>query len=521
MKVLLVDDEEHVREGITLAVDWRKFGVTEVLEAEDGRQALALAREHKPAVMFCDMNMPGMDGVALLRSLRRESLKTQVIVVSGYDHFAYTHAALMAKGVDYLLKPFRKKDLEQALTRAVTAWREQESSEEEENHSGFRIRQAEDLLDEHKLAGYLKGEFAFHEGIRHIFARRGLPAGSVTAAMLLPSNRSDIQYRRFQGDVELFAFALHNIAHEVLEPYNPYYLCRLDDEQWVLLTFWGSSGMMPSKQKFYIEKLAQCWLDTLGLKMLIGIHEGEAGAETLPQAIAGARAALLMCDVISGVPQRKDDATKLPSLAERRIFLETALQRKDKAYVAEIVRSFAQELKDRGTLRLKDLQGYTYEANLLLEKAYRDRPSDNNAAVSFMPLWIADIDEWQRLFAEAWCSLIDRSGGGFPIRSIEAIHEYITLHFQEDISLAMLSRKFNFNPWYIARKFKETYGTTIITYLTELRVERAKSLLVGTNISVSEMAGLLGYTDENYFGKVFKKQTGLSPLQFRKENRHV
>ncbi|UUZ81280.1 helix-turn-helix transcriptional regulator [Paenibacillus sp. P26] len=84
----------------------------------------------------------------------------------------------------------------------------------------------------------------------------------------------------------------------------------------------------------------------------------------------------------------------------------------------------------------------------------------------------------------------------------------------------MLSEKFHFSPQYIAKKFKELYNTTVMTYLTEPRMEKAKSLLIHTEMPVSEMAATLGYADENYFGKVFKKQTGSSPLQYRKQRRH-
>ncbi|UUZ81282.1 response regulator [Paenibacillus sp. P26] len=232
MKILIADDEEHVREGIELAVDWGKFGVTERLMAEDGRQALKLIRSHQPAVLFCDMSMPGMDGTELLRLLREEGWDTQVIVVSGYDAFQYTRAAIRASGVDYLLKPFRKSDLEQALERAVAAWRERESHLQEKRETGYRLRQADALLDEQKLAAYFKGEAAFSEAIRGIFYKVGLQAERIRAALVLPRNRMGLVDRRFFGDGELFVFAVNNIAHETLKPYGSHYLCRLDDYQW-------------------------------------------------------------------------------------------------------------------------------------------------------------------------------------------------------------------------------------------------------------------------------------------------
>ncbi|MFH5185839.1 helix-turn-helix transcriptional regulator [Paenibacillus sp. TAB 01] len=161
------------------------------------------------------------------------------------------------------------------------------------------------------------------------------------------------------------------------------------------------------------------------------------------------------------------------------------------------------------------------EANLLLEQASRLIRDERIAADIFLPVWISDLDEWEKLMIQQWWRLIEETGGeGFSSRGIQAIRDYMHRHFQDDLSLSVLSERFHFSPQYIAKKFKELYNTTVMTYLTELRMEKAKSLLIHTDMSVLDMAEALGYADENYFGKVFKKQTGLSPLQYRKQQRH-
>ncbi|PYI57285.1 response regulator transcription factor [Paenibacillus flagellatus] len=520
MNVLIVDDEDHVREGITLAVDWAKFGVDRLLYAENGEQALALAVEHRPAVIFCDMSMPGMDGAELLQRLRRHDPSAQLIVVSGYDHFSYTHAALLAKGIDYLLKPFRTSDLEQALGRAVAEWKRHMSQFEKQIEDGDKLRRADALMDEQKLAGYFKGEIVFNEDIRRLFARRGLPLERLEAALYLPINRSELLHDRFRGDTELLAFSLNNIAHDILNRYGAHYLCRLDEHQWLLLTV-PEDPNGAGRHRYHAEKVAAAWRETLGLHALLGRHEGHVAADRLDDAIAGARSDLLRHDVLHGDtrPAGSPSTDKLPRLTDQQLVLETALKRKDKALAGRAIRSFTGQLRALGSLRLKELQGFTHEANLLLEKMSRTPQAETKLANRTMPLWIGHFDEWERVLIGLWETLIDESGEETPDRSVEAIRDYIADHYQDDLSLTTLAAVFNFNPWYISRRFKELYGTTVITYLTELRIDKAKSLLTQTNMSVSEMAGKLGYADENYFGKVFKKQTGLSPLQFRKERR--
>jgi|GEM_PF-788336 len=521
MKVLIADDEEHVREGIELSVDWERFGVTERLMAEDGRQAMELIRQHRPAILFCDMSMPGMDGTELLRLLREEGWETQVIVVSGYDSFPYTRAAIQAGGVDYLLKPFRKSDLEQALSRAVAVCRERENSQQTERDKGDRVRRADALLDEQKLSVFFKGDIAFHEGIRGLLYKVGLPTDRLGAALVLPCNRMGLVEKRFFGDGELFVFAVNNIAHETLKPYGTHYLCRLDDYQWLLLTSAGSAHSSGAYRR-YMDRLAEAWRKTLGLRVLLGYSGTETSAESLPQAIGAARAALWRCDVLGGGAEPKADAGKpSPRLTDRQLLLQTALKNENRAYAAEIIRSFTDQLRERGTLSVKELQACTMEANLLLEQASRLIRDERIAADIFLPVWISDLDEWEKLMIQQWWRLIEETGGeGFSSRGIQAIRDYMHRHFQDDLSLSVLSERFHFSPQYIAKKFKELYNTTVMTYLTELRMEKAKSLLIHTDMSVLDMAEALGYADENYFGKVFKKQTGLSPLQYRKQQRH-
>ncbi|WP_410515099.1 response regulator [Paenibacillus sp. BR2-3] len=515
--MLIVDDEEHVREGIDLAVDWDKFGITKRLHAEEGQQALDMIRLYKPAVMFCDMSMPGMDGMELLRLLREEGWDTQVIVVSGYDDYQYTRAAVRANGLDYLLKPFSKSELEQVLEQAVMAYKHKEVSLVEEREAGFRIKWADALVYEQKLASFFKEESVFQEGLRGHLYKIGLPAERLRVAIILPCNRMELVERRYGGDRELFIFAINNIAHETFRPYGAHYLCRLDDYQWVLVAAFAKDSRGAEEHRRCMEKAAAAWRETVGLETLIGICQSEADAAGITGAVGKARSTLLK-SVIWKDSRQEAASGEPPRLMDQQFLLQTALDTGNKAYAAEIIRSFVERLRKWAEIRLKDLQACTIEANLLLEWASRLLHHGKETADLLMPLWISDLDEWERTFIRHWWALMEEQGrDGLGNRGMEAIREYIERHFQKDLSLSVLSERFHFSPQYIAKKFKELHNTTVMTYLTDIRMDKAKSLLRFTNKPVSEIANSLGYDDENYFGKVFKKQNGISPLQYRKQ----
>ena len=115
LKVLVVEDEELIRKGIILTVDWASLDCVVVGEAANGEEALeAVARFH-PSLIITDLKMPRMDGIELLRRLREQGCRAYVIILTAYDSFTYAQSALRLGAVDFLLKPFHDGDLEQAI----------------------------------------------------------------------------------------------------------------------------------------------------------------------------------------------------------------------------------------------------------------------------------------------------------------------------------------------------------------------------------------------------------------------
>lgn len=102
-------------------------------------------------------------------------------------------------------------------------------------------------------------------------------------------------------------------------------------------------------------------------------------------------------------------------------------------------------------------------------------------------------------------------------RVITGITRYLQEHLAEEVSLTVLSEEFHLNPQYISQLFKNEIGVGFLAYLTNIRMEKAKKLLVSTSISVAEIAGQVGYGDYRVFTKAFKKAEGITPSQYRRE----
>ena len=115
LKVLIVEDEEMIRKGIVLTVDWAALDCVVVGEASNGLEGLEAARRLEPSLIITDLKMPQMDGIEMLRSLREQGCKAHVIILTAYDNFTYAQSALRLGAVDYLLKPFHDGNLENAI----------------------------------------------------------------------------------------------------------------------------------------------------------------------------------------------------------------------------------------------------------------------------------------------------------------------------------------------------------------------------------------------------------------------
>ena len=117
LKVLVVEDEEMIRKGIVLAVDWAALDCVVVGEASNGAQALEAVERYDPSLIITDLKMPVRDGLEMLRQLRERGNNAFVIILTAYDSFSYAQTALRLGAVDFLLKPFHDGELEQAVTR--------------------------------------------------------------------------------------------------------------------------------------------------------------------------------------------------------------------------------------------------------------------------------------------------------------------------------------------------------------------------------------------------------------------
>lgn len=117
LKVVVIEDEELVRKGIVLTMDWASMNCMVVGEAENGEEGIEAVKQYNPHIIITDVAMPRMDGIQMLTKLREMGNRAYVIILTAYSDFAYAQSAIRLGAVDYLLKPFHDGDMERAIEK--------------------------------------------------------------------------------------------------------------------------------------------------------------------------------------------------------------------------------------------------------------------------------------------------------------------------------------------------------------------------------------------------------------------
>lgn len=121
-KIMVIDDEAIVREGVASLVPWEKYQIQVAATAENAIQALEYLRDHEVHLLLADIRLPVMDGLELVRRVREEHPRVDFIMISGYADFEYARQALRYGALDYLLKPLSEVSLLSAVRKAQEGW---------------------------------------------------------------------------------------------------------------------------------------------------------------------------------------------------------------------------------------------------------------------------------------------------------------------------------------------------------------------------------------------------------------
>lgn len=513
-KFIIVDDEPLIRQGLLKKIR----AVTEELrfcgEADNGEDALELVRTQAPHLVFTDMRMPVMDGKSLLRQLQSHYPDKRIIVISGYSDFEYMQEAISARVVHYLLKPFSKDEIREAISKAITAIESEQSAKTETLNI---TREAEQLSlhgDMHALLQYVAGFYPLEKP--PIF--RSPPMRS-----LMSSGR-------------MVLLTLYNPEElTVQEPYLESTHLYLPHPQSRKLAFslrqYGASLHEADVLELAASDARKLIAGT-GPQACIGISAVKSDVMELQQARQESMSAL-DCRAIADQGQfffyHPDSYQAGPEMWEGSRDLLFFIESGNIAKVDEGVRDYFDYYRGQPAATIHQLKencrNIIAEVKTLISAYFPVENGQHSSSSLEAVLGISfDAEEIRLYFLTVLSSIAEllkeQSVYSSP-NVIDNVKIYIRKNICSPITLEHLSNLFYISPSYLSYLFKEKTGENLIDYVNKERIERAKLLLRTSDDKIYKIAKTLGIDNAKYFFRLFKKMTGYTPEAYRKLNETV
>ena len=534
--ILIVDDEQLIRQGLRARIEYLGIDVDEIFEAENGLMALRLQEEHPIDVVITDIRMPDMDGLELIQEMQKKNNQIKFVVLSGYAEFSYAETAIRLGVKAYLLKPVSNDDLKAAFDKAYKEM-EQTASVRQEVQMKKRMDREKQVYQQEKALNALFSSQEAGAVTREQLCKlcgydEKMWAGgaeSVLYLAILHINKESFEHQRFRPvDHELVRFMIRNIFEEIQAPCEKLLVNSLSDTRQMYGIFIGDDKkkLRMEVERIYL-RMRSVLEKKMGIYLTIGVSrcrsqlEGKETSEArqaLKQRIIYGKANIYFYEDIRILGDQEFPVSQLHLLEQ---YIEHNEIFKVKNLVQEI---FSEELvKKYGSAYLRIM--WIRILNLLLH--HYERRGRNAAEIEKMLQnynlldRIQSLQEIRQKIIEMVMECVStESVADANARSkIQMAIGYIQEHFAENLTINVLAEHYGMSPNYFSSMFKKEMSRSAVNYITELRINQARELLYHSELSVVDISKKVGYEDSQYFFRVFKKYLGMTPLQYREESR--
>lgn len=532
--VLIVDDEQLIRQGLRARIEYLGIDVDEIFEADNGLMALGIQDEHPIDLVITDIRMPDMDGLELIQEMQKKNNQIKFIVLSGYAEFSYAETAIRLGVKAYLLKPVSNDDLKDAFDKAYQEM-EQTASIRQEVQMKKRMDREKHVYQQEKELNAL-----FSSRETSVITREQLCTicgcdeqmwgrEQVFYLAVLHINKESFEHQRFRPvDHELVRFTIRNIFEEIDAQCEKLLVNSLSDgrQLYGIFTLNDKKKLRMEVERIFL-RMRSVLEKKMGIYLTVGVSrccsevQGKEAAEArqaLKQRIIYGKANIYFYEDIKILGEQEFPVSQLHLLEQ---YMEHNEIFKVKNLVQEI---FSEELvKKYGSAYLRIM--WIRILNILLH--HYDRRGRNAAEIEKLlqsynlPDQIQSIQEIRQKIVEMVmeCVSMESVTDANARSKIQMAVGYIQEHFGENLTVNDLAEHYGMSPNYFSSMFKKEMSRSAVNYITELRINQARELLYHSELSVVDISKKVGYEDSQYFFRVFKKYLGMTPLQYREESR--
>lgn len=531
-RVLLVDDEAGVRNSIKAKINWEAAGFRIEYEASNGEEALRILNgQPLPDLVMTDIRMPQMDGINLIKACKERYPLVRTVVLSGYSDFEYAKAAIQLGVKDYLLKPVVRSELSDLLSKLALELEEDRHQQQRKQMDRIQSRQQLQILQEQLLLQLVNNEMfslaAVKERMYQLqlssLASDNLSMQFVTMEMRVPQgrlgewhDRKDLLQLSFQmmgrelaeKEGRIFPF------QDVSQPAMLHFLFLLDDTK-----------AFDDFTARFVQELKRKIKQYLRLDSVAGIGEPFKGLNRIKNGYASSMLSWSQSTIeetaANGDKRTLELTNAFTPELERKLML--AIENLDiRAFTKQVHALFT---TDRDT-PMMSFTFMTFRIILLFIAIAKKFELGNSSLQKHlfncqMTVWdhrsreqvLEQLDELAHLVMDEVKKT--KFAGGQTL--VEAIRKYVDENFSYELTLSSLAEMFHLNETYLSGLFKQNAGITFSDYVTKLRMTKAEQLLGESELKLTDIATLVGYSSSSYFSTSFKKYYGMSPKEYREQ----
>lgn len=525
LKVLIADDEMLVRVGVKSTIEWERYGFTVVAEACNGEDALKKIDAHHPDILLTDIRMPKMDGLQLLAEIRRRNLPVETVIMSCYNEFELVRTAMQNGACDYLLKlSLTPQELLEVLERV-----KEKILSRPAPAGSSSLFDRNDLYD--KLVRSVQNGDTPAARLNELAAAASMQLSFDCASLLLLI--ADPVYEGAASgypavDPQTVSMA-HNLLRDYLTGRNMGDILILDKNACLFLILLRPDADAADAAKFMQKRLS----DYLHLDFSAGLLASlDFAAERLSRLddrirqlwdfrFLQGRGSFLSYE---SADRQRGSSRQVP--VPSGITLSGIRGKADLPEIPASISKISGLMRSHSLSRRECLQSFL-AAFYQICSMFSTYGGSAGGFRSFCGISFADCIEQLRFlsdaavlfeeFSRSAAAYLDDCGRRWKSAEILSVLSYVQENLHLPVNLQDAASHVGMSAPYLSTLFKREIGESFTEYLTRQRMERAQTLLEDKNIYIYEVCARVGYTDPNYFCKVFKKYTGMSPEAYRRK----
>lgn len=535
IKVFLVEDEMVIRRGIKNSIDWEKEGYIFCGEASDGELAYPMIIKEKPDILITDIRMPFMDGLELCKLVKKELPNIKILILSGYDEFDYAKEAIRLGVTEYLLKPISSGKLLEALNGVSESIRREKEDKDLVRKYMEEIREntehEKQKFFEQMIAGNLSMADALETGKKY---EMNLSAGMYNLLLFrFTLGEENRKSGELLGEAE---YAIEKLTERLEYVFE----FQRGVEGWAFLLMADNEEQMSERVKELSKDLEEIMKNYSTIAYFGGIGQPVARLRELEESFREAERALAarftmeLNRIISvediRMAQNVDtlddiEITSFGEIEKTRTMLEKFLNNGAEDEIDEFVDVYINELPEENLKSVLMRQYIIMDAYIVMmsfcekiEGIEGEMQAQSEELKNSMKTiqTLEEIKNYIRMLLKKIIGVRDTISGRRYSNIIEIAKDQIRKTYMSDeISLNTIAAEVGMSPSYFSSIFSKEMGKTFVEYLTEIRMDRAKELLMCSSMKTSEIGYEVGYKDPHYFSYIFKKTQNCTPKEFR------